>query len=161
MNILFLDLEDTIIEPVKDDWANTCLINVSKIKEFMEKNIISDLRIFSFAIWDEKQKKQFEFWVKPAIERVLEQKLNQVPTIDDHIMPACCKQKGLSVQLTGFSDMVEFWGKDISFMLCMKEWFKNNKDKIEIFFLDDDVDNMTFEIKDNNIKCHILNINKI
>ena len=161
MNILFLDLEDTIIEPVLNGWANSSMINVPKIKDFIEKNMISDLRIFSFAIWDENQKKQFEFWVKPALERVLGLKFNQIPTIDDHILPACCKQKRLVVELTQFSDMVEFWGKDLSFMLCMKEWFKDNQEEREIFFLDDAVEDMTFELKDNKIKCHILNIDKI
>jgi len=45
--------------------------------------------------------------------------------------------------------------------LCMKEWFKDNQEEREIFFLDDAVEDMTFELKDNKIKCHILNIDKI
>jgi hypothetical protein len=158
MNILFLDLEDTVIEPVPNGWANTHMINTDKIEKFIVDKNITDLRIFSFAVWDQKQKSQFEFWVQKAIERRFGMSFSQVPTIDDDILPACCKQKGLVVELTEFSDMVEFWGKDLSFILCMKEWFKNNKEKHEVFLLDDSVNDMSFDLKQENIVGHIINI---
>ena len=40
----------------------------------------------------------------------------------------------------------------------MKEWLKNNKEKHEVFLLDDSVNDMSFDLKQENIVGHIINI---
>ena len=48
--ILFLDLEDTIIE----SWNDPFLINVEKIKEWLKCHSFKEIRLFSFAVHDNR-----------------------------------------------------------------------------------------------------------
>ena len=66
--ILFLDLEDTIIE----SWDNPFLINVSKIKEWLVQHSFDEIRLFSFAVHSERDALIFNMYMKPAIEQVLD-----------------------------------------------------------------------------------------
>ena len=57
MNILFLDLEDTVIEPVPNGWANTHMINTDKIEKFTSSGpSIIGVRIKDFT------EKELQWW---------------------------------------------------------------------------------------------------
>lgn len=75
---VFLDLEDTII----NSWDDPTLINVDSIREWLggrewvgghfDRPRTTSVSIFSFAIWDEKDKQDFvRSGLKLAIERAL------------------------------------------------------------------------------------------
>lgn len=89
-NKVFLDLEDTIITT----WHEGLLINASSIREFLEKDefilntsvtpVIEEVRIFSFAIWDNKDKEDFVTrHFKDMIERVLGVKVVEWLSVED------------------------------------------------------------------------------
>lgn len=158
--ILFLDLEDTIITPVTTGWHNIDLINLEKIKSFILENKITTLNIFSFAIWNESEKEKFSDKCLPWIESELGHKVSFIPTVDSHIINACCLQKGLNRSTVDFSDLGAFWSKDIAFMLCIKEWFKDKTDN-HCFLLDDVVENVDMFFSKNNLKISILNVDKL
>lgn len=72
---VFLDLEDTII----NSWLNPTLINVGVIRTWIDSMVETDdveISIFSFAIWDDKDKVDFVgTGVKASIEKALNVKV--------------------------------------------------------------------------------------
>lgn len=63
---VFLDLEDTIIR----SWGEPDLMNAQKIRVWLDKHDVSELHIFSFAIWDHHDQVHFEKTMKMPLERV-------------------------------------------------------------------------------------------
>ena len=56
--------------------------------------------------------------------------------------------------------MSDFWSKDLAFILCIKEWFKEQKNQ-NFVLLDDAVENCSFTWNKNNHSIKILNINEM
>lgn len=161
MNILFLDLEDTIITPATLGWHLCELINVDKIKRFISNNNIEVVSIFSFAVHDKREKMLFEKHNRAMIEQALGHSLFRIPTVDDDIVPACARQKSLAPSLISFQEMVEFWGKDLAFQLFLKEDFQRNRTPINIFFLDDAIEDFHFEIPKLALTVKTFNIDDL
>lgn len=77
---LFLDLEETVIR----SWSNQTLCNIGKIKNFLDTNPgvdRHDVRIFSFAIYNEADRKEFERDIKPMLERGLNITVTEWPSV--------------------------------------------------------------------------------
>ncbi len=66
--ILFLDLEDTIIERFDDP----LLMNVEKIKDWLGQHQFDEIRMFSFAIHNDRDIYIFETQMRESIQRVLD-----------------------------------------------------------------------------------------
>ena len=79
--IAFIDLERTIIP----DWENRFLINAQSIRKFLKDRQISEIGIFSFAIYNEDDKRDFESNIKPMIETALDVNVVQWPSVIDMI----------------------------------------------------------------------------
>ncbi len=155
---LFLDLEDTIITPVVNGWADFELINVDKIRSVIEEFAPNSVNLFSFAVWDQHQLALFEQHTLPHIERVLELKISHKPTVDDHIIPACCRQTGTHPSTVEFHDASAFWGKHQSFRLFVRDFFKNKQGDHHVLLLDDAVWDEDWEWHDVRVKGTIRNI---
>lgn len=68
MTKLFLDLEDTVI----NNWAEALLVKTHKLQQLLAANPDidrTDVTIFSFAIYNQKDKDEFERSMKPMLER--------------------------------------------------------------------------------------------
>ena len=78
-NLFFLDLEQTIIA----SWDAPDLINVQRIRQFLLRNRADEVRIFSFAIWDENDKRKFDNEIKPVIQRALDLPIVSWPSVQD------------------------------------------------------------------------------
>jgi hypothetical protein len=78
-NLFFIDLEQTIIE----SWQAPDLINVQRIRSFLEQNNADEVRIFSFAIWNEIDKHRFNDDIKPRIEDALGLPVMSWPSVQD------------------------------------------------------------------------------
>jgi len=80
---VFLDLEDTII----NSWLNPTLINVGVIRAWIDSMVETDdaeISIFSFAIWDDKDKADFVgTGVKASIEKALNVKVVEWLSVED------------------------------------------------------------------------------
>ncbi len=124
---LWLDLEDTVITPVVNGWFNTELINTQKIKDVIASFQPHRINIFSFAIWDEAQRKGFTLGTREMIERHFGIQLNLVLTVDDDIIPICCRQMGIEPSTVDFNEMSNFWGKQGAFRLCMRHHATNHR----------------------------------
>lgn len=161
---LFLDLADTLISPDSTNWEDCHLINVEKIKTAMEKFQPHFLHIFSFAICDKVDLRSFNTTIRPLIEKALGMEISLVPTVDDDILPVCCKEMHLSPENVTFSDMSDFWGKAGAFRLCMRKMFANTAQQGivgEVMLLDDSVYDEIFMWSELQVKGCILNINRL
>ena len=158
---LFLDLEDSVITPVMNGWFNTEVINATKVKTFIAEFKPDYVNIFSFAIWNEKEKKQFELGAKPMLEQALGITLSYVPTVDDDILPSCLKVMGITSNTTDFADMSAFWGKQEAFRLNVRHIFKSGRVPVEVVLLDDAVFNENFEWPNLQVKGRVLNIDQL
>lgn len=114
---LFLDLEDTIITPVVNGWGSFELINVEKVRAFIDAFEPTAVNIFSFAIWDLHQRELFNRLCRPHLEKALSITFNLTLTVDGDITPVCCRQMGVSPGLVDFNEMSAFWSKQGAFRL--------------------------------------------
>lgn len=161
---LFLDLEDTVITPVLEGWFNVQLINVDKIRRIIAEWQPDFVHIFSFAIWNRRELELFNMDVRPRLESALGVKISSAPTVDDEILPACCRVMGISQDRVDFSEMSAFWSKHEAFRLNMRHVFKTTAQHdifTEVMFLDDMVFNETFDWPDLQIRGSIFNINQL
>ncbi len=153
---LWLDLEDTIITPVQNGWFNVQLINVQKIKAFIEEWKPNFMHVFSFAVWDEQQLLRFNMGPRPRIEDALGMKFSAIPTVDGEIIPTACSLLGISPDAVSFQDASDFWGKHESFRLNMRHLYRNNTEEVEVAFFDDAVFNEEFYWPDIKVRGRII-----
>lgn len=162
---LFLDLEDTIITPVVNGWFNTAVINVSRVKGIIEQFKPDSIHLFSFAIWNQAELRGFNVGTRPLVEKVFGFELATTPTVDDDIIPACCRVLNLSHERVDFSDASAFWGKHEAFRLFVRHKFatlwKNWGHEAEVLLLDDAVVNEEFNFTDLHIRGTIANIDNL
>lgn len=161
---LFLDLEDTVITPVVDGWPNAQLINVEKVKKFIAEFKPDAVHLFSFAIWNVEEKKRFQLFVQPRLENALGIILSGIPTVDDEILPVCCKVMNLGNDSVDFSELSNFWGKHEAFRLNMRHTFRHTKlfgHWVEVALLDDAVFNENFEWPDMKVRGRVINVDTL
>lgn len=155
--LLFLDLEDTIITPVMNGWLNCHVINLEKIRAFMQEMQPDELHIFSFAVHTDWDAKLFSSHLRPIIEERLGSPIKTVPTVED-IKAAACSLKMLSVDYVLFSDMSEFWGKQEAFRLYVRHQFAGDPGGVEVALLDDAVEDEDFSFPRLNLSGVVRNI---
>lgn len=158
--ILFFDLEDTIIEPVLNGWHATNPCNIEKAKAFIEEFKPHQVHIFSFAIWNTRERAGFQAGTQPWLEELLGVKFQSIPTVDDEIIPAVCAQLQLPPSTMDFDDLSTFFGKHDSFRLTMRHLYKSNTTPVKLAFLDDAVYNETSVWPDLNVELQIVNIDQ-
>lgn len=139
--LLFLDLEDTVCEPVLTGWRSTSLLprEIDSIKRFIEAWQPDSVSLFSFAVHDETDRLQFLQHMQPHLENALGIRFAEVPTVLGSIREACAKEHRMAPSKLTFSDMVEFWGKAISFELFCQNRARKAKAPTHFVLIDDAV----------------------
>lgn len=160
---LFLDLEDTVITPVLNGWHNTELINMEKVTAFIQKWQPDSVHLFSFAVWNASELDKFNRHTRPMLEAALGKRLSFTPTVDDNILPACCRVKGMSPERVDFSEMSAFWGKHDAFRLYVQDLFCRGAraTPVEVVLLDDAVMHEVFDWPSKQLRGQILNIDEM
>ena len=108
-------------------WFNTELINTQKIKDVLASFQPHSINVFSFAIWDQRQLDGFNRGTREMIERKFGIQFNLVLTVDDDIIPTCCRQMGIEPSTVDFNEMSAFWSKQGAFRLCMRHHATNHR----------------------------------
>lgn len=141
---LFLDLEDTIV----DNWYDFLFIpsKCEKIRNYIANNNIDQIIIFSFAIDNEDDVKQFEISHKEDVERVLGFKIKKVFSVE-HVM----KVLGLKISLSAFKT----FGKQSAFISLIE---RIRYDEFDYTLIDDMIENATLTFHDSGNKVHLINI---
>lgn len=134
-NLFFIDLEQTIIE----SWDNPNLINVQRISTWLKQERADELRIFSFAIWDDKDKRKFDNDIKPAIQLALDLPVVSWPSVQD-MMRADFNHTGIRFEEGhAVSEFIQLRGKEQGFF----NFVCNQYDFDRAVLIDDVVPDMT------------------
>lgn len=154
MRHLFLDLEDTVITPANDGWHNTEPINIARVRRFIDSWKPDYVNIFSFAIWDDQQLRLFDFHVRPWLERELGIRFNHIPT-REQIKMRCSVAMRMANDMVSEQDLMDFWGKQMSFRLYIPQWLRNGGD---VALLDDVVHDEDWFTHSPAINAEVRNI---
>lgn len=141
---LFLDLEDTVVEPVTFGWSNPKLINIEKVRTFIQQFEPTAVHIFSFAVATQTDRTEFETHVKPLLEAELGVAITHCPTLFDDIIPACSRQANLAAGTVSIDDVCDFWGKQGAFKYYVQQVFKGLGQPVAVALLDDVVTDEDF-----------------
>lgn len=114
MKKVFLDLEDTII----DTWDSGNLRNVLRIKGWLDTQAetVEELRVFSFAIWNDAHKDHFDTSMRKGIEEALERPIVEWLSVEEMATMAQART-GLNwtQDITDTLDFMQIMGKDGAF----------------------------------------------
>ena len=149
MNV-FLDLEGTVIT----NWDEALLLNTSKVREWLKSLKVSQVHLFSFAVWDNKDKEIFINKIKPFLSKALDVNFLDCPSIEDFFAAE------LSVTGVNWESLHEFItvrGKVDSF----RSWCKKHFDCQHNILLDDVVPNAVWEDRDSKLKLEFVNIDSL
>lgn len=147
---VFLDLEETLV----NSWNDPILCNVQKLTSWFRKENVTEVHLFSFAVWDEKDRQHFVNNLQGFLENAFNVKFVTVSTVED-FMKADTKVTGIR-----FIDLTEFItirGKVGAFQSWCKLHFPQDA---TCFLFDDVVPNMTIEDHDNRTALHFVNVVK-
>lgn len=159
---LFLDLEDTVCTPILNGWQHSSLININihKIRKVIAEFQPHHLHIFSFAIYDAQDVAQFDLHMRPQLEQALGLPVTSVGVLLTDIRQRCCESLSLAPSQVSFSDMVEFWGKQLSFRLFVRSLFSDAPPHTcnQVMLIDDAVLPEEFKFPDIALEGKIVNI---
>lgn len=162
---LWLDLEDTVIHPVTNGWGNTQLMNIAQVKEFIGEFKPDELHIFSYALWNPFELRQFNHSVRSFLEERLGLPISLTPLVDDEIVPGCCRVMGISPERVTFSDASDFWSKQEGFRLFMRHLHSNTWKEtgvaVDVVLLDDIVIDETWVFPKLHLSGRTLNIDTL
>jgi len=155
---IFLDLEETII----DAWDSRIFLlnNIADIKTFINGNFnfnSVELGIFSFAIWNEEDKEDFNKNLKNIIQDLFE-----LPIIDENIVTVTdigdLLSKKLFVNLLPF-ELINIWGKEKAFF----DWVSltDQKRTKRFILIDDIVRNLTIKNNTFGEETHLINVKDV
>lgn len=149
LNTIWIDIENTLVE----SWDINLPINIEKIDNIIKKFSPCNIGIFSFAIWNDENKREFNEKFKNDFQT----RLNCI--IDDNMIPTKMKlfndirnanipEISLIPQSNfTFMDFCDFWNKERAFV----DWIRlTNKTGTHIL-IDDFVQNATLTFNDCNI----------
>lgn len=148
---IWLDLEETII----NNWNDGLLINVSRIKKWLADNNISNIHIWSFAIWNDSDQLDFvDSGMKDSIERALDCKILTYMSV------AQMEQAVYEYERFRYDSQSEFMqlnGKRWSFIkYCL---LKHPTKKC--ILIDDAVPTLEMKVKKTQGEIHLINIDDI
>ena len=143
--VAFIDLEDTEIAPVLQGWIAAEPIGLARnVGKLLREWKPDEVRVFSFAVRDERDVQGFRQHVQPWLERLLGFTICDVPTTDGVIFPAAAKRAKLHPRRLDFSDVVDFWGKGGTFRLFAKSCAIAAKEPLQVLLVDDAVEDEEF-----------------
>ena len=148
-----IDLEETIIR----SWDDPILINVQRIKEFLQKRSISEINIFSYAIYDDKDKHVFANDVKPCIERALGVSVLSWPSVQDIIREEKKFNNVIFDPHYEVSEYIQLRGKKDGFI----NYVQSKYDFDLAILIDDVIPDITVTHRTNGWSIELWNVNSI
>lgn len=146
---VFLDLEDTIIS----NWFSPELKNFHAVKTFLKEHQITNVWIFSFAIWDARDADIFDRKMKSWLEREYEIEIDGVVTVDEMEKTILWKQ---GMEFTT-SEFLSVWGKQRAF----HDYITLTQPEGEFLLIDDMVQSSTTTILKSKQTIDFLNVLEI
>lgn len=146
MNV-FLDLEETVL----NNWEDGLLVNIDKVSAWLDKLNVTKVHLFSFAVWNDKDKDRFNQEFKLPLEKALGVTFVDSPSVED-FMDADRQVTG--VRLDHLWEYCQVRGKVDGF----RSWCKLNFDGQHNVLLDDVVPNATWHNADSGLELQYVNV---
>lgn len=143
---VFLDLEETVIT----SWAEGLLCNASRVREFLVEQQATKFTIFSFAVWDDRDKAEFDRLHRRGLERALDCRVAACPSVED-FMQADTTLTG--VYFDSLTDFISIRGKVGAFTnWCRFQGFSH------ALLVDDVVPNIDIVSRDTGAIIRFINV---
>ena len=146
---VFLDLEQTVIT----SWDEGLLLNATKVREFLAEQNVTNFTVFSFAVWDDKDKVNFERLHRRGLERALDCKVAACPSVED-FMQADTELTG--VHFDSLTDFISIRGKVGAFTNWVR--FKGLGNSV---LVDDVVPNIDIVNRDSGAVTRFVNVDSL
>ncbi len=141
---IFLDLEDTVIEPITTSWSRLVAKNVIQVKNWINDLNPSEINIFSFAIHDDREVMNFSrSGARAFVEDFLSIRINRIIAVEQMI-DAFVVGKRLTPGTVDFTDFVYMVGKQHAFPTFIRQTATESDHQFVL--LDDTVFNETIEL---------------
>lgn len=142
---IFVDLEQTLIE----SWYDHRICNREKVSNFIKAHG-NEVELFSFAVWDEKDREKFEIDLRQWIEEEHNLVFTKIHCLED-IAKVIREFRG--VQYETLNDVITLHGKDRALEdFCLAQ----NKTDWKFVLLDDVVQNKTIIFRDLNVEFNFV-----
>ena len=151
--IAFLDLEDTVIDEF-DAAAQARLINIDRVRAFFASETPDEVRLFSFAIWDEHRVALFREFFEARLNRELGVKLDLVDTFTTEKLFHLCGSKGLMFE--NDNECMLFHGKAFGFQHFIE--MSPEFDGTEVVLVDDAVDEKSINYPGRRLTLRMVNV---
>lgn len=147
---VWLDLEETII----DNWWDALLINPNRIKRWLDERNVTELRIWSFAIGNDEDKRIFERVMKKPIETALGRPILEWPSVEE-MQKLVERYEGIIYDSQ--TEFIQINSKKWSFIkFCL-----GNKTGEHCVLIDDAVPNLTIVEHDRHLKIDLIKVQHI
>lgn len=154
--ILFLDLEDTVIDEFgKKDQAT--LVNTDAVRSFVEAEAPDVVRIFSFALYSDRCREDFRRHFEARLNRALNIRVDAARLFTTPQLLQLCRRHG-----TYFEDDHEcllFHGKDLGFQRFIE--MSPQFDDVEVVLLDDVVEPKTIHYPERALTMRFVNVHQL
>jgi hypothetical protein len=146
---VWLDLEQTII----DSYESGKLINVRKIKRFLDELEMGNLNIWSFVVYNEDDREGFVGGLCGILEEVLGRQIIEVPTIIEIRDKVFCYE---GIRYDSVMDFMQLNGKHWSFM----KYCLGNRVGKKSLLIDDVVPNLSI-MDEHGTYIRLVNVDSI
>ena len=119
---IFIDLEDTIVEPIDNGWPQSILMDatrLAKVAKIIKESGNTQIGVFSFAIATAFDRRAFNSFLLSRIEHALRIKIDEVITHQD--MLTFAGFKGVDDHTNQLA-AVNSLGKRLLFIEMCKKW---------------------------------------
>lgn len=144
--MMFLDLEETIIR----SWHNPTLCNVDYLRYLLNIEKVTEVHIFSFAIWNQADKDHFSQQLKPHIEQALGVRIRSWVSVSE--INKVIRQFTSTV-LEDW-ELADVWGKLRAFQDYCRAQYKG----MECVLIDDVVPNSAFILTDDRLMIRTIKV---
>ena len=138
MTTLWLDIEGTIIK----SWEEPFIINQEKIQNLICEFLPDEIGVFSFAIWNDKDREFFKDQIGPHLEKIFGIQITHIPTKQEVFQAI----KKANKKQFDFDDFCDFWGKENGF----SDWIRATNSGTHIL-IDDLVEDCEIFFKNSHI----------
>jgi hypothetical protein len=143
---VFLDLEETVI----NNWDEGLLANTSQVREFLATLAVTQFTVFSFAVWNEQDQRDFDRRHRRVLEKALDCRVAACPSVAD-FMAADTELTG--VQFDSLTDFISIRGKVGAFT----NWVRFHGIS-RALLVDDVVPNVDILTRDNGDLIRFINV---
>lgn len=146
--LIFLDLEDTVI----DSWdGNRLLVHLHQLRSFLRQHNAKQIGIFSFAIWIEKDKIEFDtVHFKGMIEKALDVEIIMFPSVQEMTKEIFWKHG----TVFDMHETIAIWGKQRTFI----DWCTLVRPANHCILVDDVIDNFVLTNTTQDIIIEGINV---